>query len=768
MKTDKQQQEESLLAELIVKYKPYWPVFVILAVMCLAISFVYLKYAQPKFKASASLIIKDEKKGYEDPRLMESLNPMGAKKIIENEIEVLQSRTTMEKIVKHLKLYAPVYQSRGLIKRRLYEQSPISIEAASPDLIKESLKDLRITFSNHNDSVVIDGIYGGLSGEWINTAYGPLKISLNRGKINQESTVEYSFRLHDVQKAAKQMIDHLKVHSANKLSSIVELEYKDYTPGLAEDILNQIILSYNEDALLEKNNAAKNAIKFIEGRLTVIGSELTEIERKIEQYKANSGAVDISKQGQLFLETVRDNDKKMSDINLQIAVMDELTKQLSSNAYMNGVQTATVGNVDPLLNQLIVSLNTAELDRERLKKTVAVNNPVLVAVSDQISKIKNDISTVIQNQRKNLAATKQNLSYTNANYNGMLYSIPVKERELLELSRDQEIKSGIYSFLLQKREESELSYASNIADSRVVNNASASKIPVSPNTYMVYAIALLSIIALPVGIIGAKETLASNILFRNEIERLTSIPIIGEVSFHKSASPLAVETGKRSLVAEEFRRIRYALQYNLNKTSNKKILVTSSISGEGKSFISANLAISFSMTGKKVALVDFDLHQSSLEKIFGSEHKVGLSEYLSGNANLQELPMRVENYDNLYFITAGKADNDPSETLEGARTEALLRYLDDHFDLVIIDCSPLALVTDANYLSAYCNTTVYVIRHGYSPKFILKRLDENNAVNPLVNPVIIFSGIRNRGFTGNRNSYGYGYAYGIDHRKAKA
>lgn len=767
MSKDKQQPDESLLAELIVKYKPYWPVFVILAVCCLTASFVYLKYAQPKYKASASLIIKDEKKGYEDPMLMESLNPMGAKKIIENEIEVLQSRNTMEKIVRQLKLYAPVFEHNGLFRRRLYENSPLSIEAASPDLINEKEKDLQIKISKYNDSIFIDDIYSGLSGEWLNTSHGPLKIKVDRTKINPDNDVTYSFRLYNVQKTSKLIIDQLKVHSANKLSSIVELEYKDCTPGLAEDVLNQIIISYNEDALLEKNNAAKNAIKFIEGRLSVVGTELTEIERKIEQYKANSGAVDISKQGHLFLETVRDNDKKLSDINLQISVMDELAKQLSSNAYMNGIQTATIGNVDPILSQLIVSLNTAELDRERLKKTVAVNNPVLVAVSDQIAKIKDDIFSFIQHQRKNLAATQQNLSYTNANYNGMLYSIPVKERELLELSRDQEIKSGIYSFLLQKREESELSYASNIADSRVVNNASASKIPVSPNNYMVYAIALFSIIALPIGIIGAKETLASNILFRNEIERLTGIPIIGEVSFHKSVSPLAVETGKRSLVAEEFRRIRYALQYYLNKNSNKKILVTSSISGEGKSFISANLAISFSMTGKKVALVDFDLHQSSLEKIFGSENKIGLSEYLSGNATLEELPMRVENYDNLYFITAGKAANDPSESLEGSRSETLLKYLDDHFDLVIIDCSPLALVTDANYLSGFCNTTIYVVRHGYSPKFILKRLDENNAVNPLVNPVIIFSGIRNRGFTGNRNSYGYGYAYGMDHKKVK-
>lgn len=762
MNTDNRQQQESLLAELIVKYKPYWPVFLLLAVFLLSISFVYLRYAQPKFKASASLIIKDEKKGYEDASLMESLNPMGAKKIIENEIEVLQSRTNIEKIVKNLKLYAPVYIKKGWIKRRVYEQSPVTVEANSPELIKSTPKQLNIRFINSNDSVVINDIYAGVIGQWINTAHGPLKIHVNRRYLKPEDSASYSFRLYEINQVTEMILQQLKVNSANKLSSIVELEYKDFTPLLAEDILNQIIHSYNDDALLEKNTAAKNAIRFIESRLSVIGGELSEIEKKIEQYKANSGAVDISKQGQLFLETVRDNDKKLSDINLQISVMDELGKQLASNTYITGIQTASVGNIDPLLNQLIVSLNAAELDRERLKKTVAINNPVLVSLSDQINKIKDDIFNVIQNQRKNLDAARQNISYTNDNYNGMLYSIPVKERELLELSRDQEIKSGIYSYLLQKREESELSYASNIADSRIVNKASASKKPVSPNNYLVFAVAFFSIIGLPIGFIGAKETLASHILFRNEIERLTSFPIIGEVSLHKSASPLAVETGKRSLVAEEFRRIRYALQFYLNKSANKKILVTSSISGEGKSFISANLAISFSMTGRKVALVDFDLHQSSLEKIFGSEQYRGISNYLSGDTELIDLPIRVKSYENLYFLTAGKNDKDPSEALEGPRTEQLLKYLDDHFDMIIIDCSPLALVTDANYLSTFCNTTVYVVRHGYSPKFILKRLDENNAVNPLVNPVIIFSGIRTRGFTRNRNSYGYGYAYGVN------
>lgn len=768
MKIEKQQPQESLIAEIIVKYKPYWPVFLLLSLFFISMAFVYIEWAQPKFRATASLIIKDEKKGYEDPSLMESLNLMRSKKIIENEIEVLQSTQNIESIIKELKLYIPIYEQKGWKKRRIYESSPFVMESALPDQLKDSPKELKLKINASADSVEIDAKYAGKTGEWLNTKYGPLKLTITNKEFIFDNNSIYTFHIQSVKTTAKHVLETVKVKSANKLSSVVELEYKDMTPDLAKDVLNQIINRYNEDAILEKNVAAKNAIQFIEDRLSVIGADLTDIERKIEQYKANTGAVDISKQGQLFLETVRDNDKKLSDINLQMSVMDDLSNQLSANTYISGIQSSVLGNIDPVLNQLLASLNNTELDRERLKKTVAVNNPLLISVSDQISKIKNDIFNIIQHQRRNLEAAKKNISFTNANYNGMLYAIPVKERELLELSRDQEIKSGIYSFLLQKREESELSFASNIADSRVINKASSSDLPVAPNSYLVYAIAVFSIIGLPIGFIGAKETLASSVLFRTEIERLTKIPIIGEISYHKKSSPLAVEVGKRSFVAEEFRRLRYALQYYLNDSSNKKILVTSSISGEGKSFISANLAISFSMTGKKVALVDFDLHQSSLGKIFDSVHKRGVSDYLSGNMAIADLPIKIGQYENLYFITSGKSDNDPSETIDGKKTEDLLKYLDQNFDVVIIDCSPLALVTDANYLSKFCSTTIYVVRHGYSPKYILQRLDENNVVNPLSNPVIIFSGIRNRGFFRNRNSYGYGYSYTEGQRRLRS
>jgi tyrosine-protein kinase Etk/Wzc len=416
-----------------------------------------------------------------------------------------------------------------------------------------------------------------------------------------------------------------------------------------------------------------------------------------------------------------------------------------------------LNTADPMFGQMLSSLNNAELEREKLKKTVAENNPILISVSDQIEKIKENIYRNIVDQRKNLEAAKNNILETNTTYAALLQTIPSKERELLEISRDQQIKSGIYSFLLQKREESELSYVSNLSDSRVVNYAQALPSPVSPNKVLVFGFAFILMWTIPVGAIAMKETFTSSILYRQEIEELTELPIVGELGQHKKIKPLAIEAGKRSLVAEEFRRMRFALQYYMPIQGSKKILITSSLSGEGKSFVSSNLAISFALSGKKVALVDFDLHHSSLEKLFVKQNKRGISDYLNTDVPVKDIIYPVSEYEHLYFIPSGSQQDDPSVYLESEKLQMLMDYLEGQFDLILIDSPPVALVSDAFKLSSYCAATIYVVRHGYTPKQLIKRLDAANRINPLVNPLLVFNGVKTRGLLPNASGYGYGY-----------
>jgi capsular exopolysaccharide synthesis family protein len=578
---------------------------------------------------------------------------------------------------------------------------------------------------------------------------------------------KYFFKVIEIPLKTKNILDNLKVTSANKLSSVIELKYNDFTPKLAQDILDQVILSYNAAAINEKNVLAKSTLAFIEERLNVVGAQLNQIEQEIQQYKAKSGAFDISTQGQLFLQNVSANDQKLSEINVQLSVINDLQGQLEKNANFSGNQTVLLGNADPILTQMIGSLNAAELEREKLKKTVAENNPMLIAISDQIVKIKENIRNNIRDQRRNLEATKNNLFATNTNYNNLLHDIPVKERALLEISREQNIKSGIYSFLLQKREESELSFVSNIAESRIINHAQALNTPVSPNLMFVFGMAICAVFGIPITLIGVKETLSSTILYRAEIESMVNVPIIGEIEYHKKSKPLAIETGKRSLAAEEFRRLRYAIQDVLKNARNNNLLITSSISGEGKSYIATNLAISFSLTGKKVLLVDFDLHNSSLGKIFDSAAMKGVSDFLLGDTAVDKMVKHIPGYDNLYFLPSGSVHDEPSGILENQRTMDMFAFLESQYDLIIIDSPPVALVTDAHYLTHLCAATIYAVRHGFTPKSLLKRFEANNAIHPLVNPVIVFNGVKARGFAGTDNGYGYGYKYGYGRVKGR-
>jgi capsular exopolysaccharide synthesis family protein len=507
---------------------------------------------------------------------------------------------------------------------------------------------------------------------------------------------------------------------------------------------------------------------FVEDRLEIVSHDLDSIEKKVQQFKSGRNAVDISTQGQLFLQNVSENDQKLSEVNMQLSVLDQVQKFVDNSDNSNGgIVPSTLGVSDPMLSQLLDRLYTSELEYDKLKKTVGENNPNLVAVEDRIKKIKPSILDNIRSQKQSLVATKQNLFATNNAYNSILQTVPQKERQLLDISREQQIKSDIYSFLLRKREESNLAYASTVSNNKVVDDAQASPNPVSPKKYLIYLVSIVVFLGISIAIITIRESFTGKVLYRSEVESRTSIPIIGEVAFDKSKNPIVIEAGKRSFVAEEFRKLRISLSFLGIDSAHKKILVTSSISGEGKSFIAANLAVSLALTGKKVVLVDMDLNNPTLSKILNVEPQAGVTEFLTGEKDPEEIIKVNEEHQNLFFIPSGSLPENPSELLSNGKVKDLIDYLENIFDLVIIDTSPLVLVTDGYILTGLCDATLYVVRHKYTPKMLIKRIDENNHINPINNPAIIFNGVKSRGFFKNNYGYGYDYVYGNKERSSE-
>jgi capsular exopolysaccharide synthesis family protein len=504
---------------------------------------------------------------------------------------------------------------------------------------------------------------------------------------------------------------------------------------------------------------AGNTLKFVEERLKIVSGDLTNIEKEIQQYKTEKGITDLSQQGQLFLQNVGANDQKLADINMQIAVLDQVEKYILSKDKSAGIVPSTLGINDALLSQLLQKLSDAQVQYEHLKQTTAENNPILVSVANEIEQIRPTILENVRNQRAGLEASRSNLNTTNDSYASVLQNIPKKERDLVAISREQAIKNGIYSFLLQKREETALSYASTISDSRVVENAEADEIPVSPKAPIALGGGVLIGFLLGIAYVIFREFLSSKVLFRSEIESAVSAPVVAEITHFKKGEKIITNDTRQSILAEQFRHIRAVSSMYGKSNQKRQILVTSSIAGEGKSFVSSNLAMSLALSGKNVVLVDTDIRNPIVSKVFQLEAEAGLTNFLEGEKNVYEIIRKTESI-KLHVIPSGRTALNPTELLLNGKLDELFNYLSDIFDYVIIDSAPVDPVTDAYLLSEYCDTTLFLIRHRYTPKAAIKMFEENYKIKALKNVNIVFNDIKSRGFF--RKAYGFGYGFGYD------
>jgi len=735
-------------------YFPYWPLFLLLLLCFFAGAWVYLRYTLPQFRASTTLLIKDESKGIDDSKMIESLHLITTKKTVENEIEVIKSRALMSTVINKLCLYAPVFTEDKWADKPAYATSPVRIELQISDSARTGGK-FFFSYDVKSHQIVIQNKKYSLN-NWVNTPYGFLKFTPTNVPASEEQV--FYFTIVNPKSVMFTLIKKLNV-SVSKLSTVLTISITDEVPARAENILNELILAYNMAAINDKDSLAANTLSFLQERLTFVSQELNSIERRIEQYKSGKGAVDISSQGKLFLETVSVNDKKLSDINMQMAVLDQVEQYIAAKDNNGGIVPSTLGISDPVLTQLLNKHYESVLEYARLKKAVAKNNPMLTSIADQIEQIKPGILENIQSQRRSLTASKTNLSSTNDKYAGLLQSIPQKERDLVNISRQQNIQGNIYSFLLQKREEAALSYSSIVADNRLVDKAQSSLNPVSPNTALLYLLSFALAFVSGIGLIAGREFLATNILYRHEVESLTSIPVIAEISYENSNKPIVTGEGQSSFISEQFRKLRASLSATGIPEKHKKILITSSIAGEGKRFIAANLGISLALTGKKVVLVEFNASHPALSEKLNIATDRGWGNYLTGKASLEEIIRGSAEHENLFIIVAGQLPHNPSDLIMSEKMTSLLTGLDSAFDYILLDMAPVTVRSDAYVLAPYCDTTLYIIRHGYTPTEVIERLDDTNKINELKNIHIVFNGVRSRGFNGGEYTFGYDRQY---------
>ena len=745
---------QNIIQQMAIRYFAYWPFFILSIFLAISFAFIYLNFTIPIYEASAMIIVKDDKKGNEESKILESLDQISSKSIIENEIEIIQSRKLMHDVINKLELYAPIFEKVNFQKRSSYSLAPISIISPSPDSLGK-VKEIKLDFEKDSNFVFLNKKYRYSLNEIVNTPFGKLKFVTNKNYIKSERPLhKFYFSLIEPKTLVTDLLKNLKVEASSKLSSIVKITYRDEEPERGEKILNQLIRSYDQSEFDKKNALAKYTLSFVEERLNLITHDLDSIEKKIQQFKSNKTAVNIGVQGQLYLQNVSVNDQKLSEVNTQLSVLKQVHKFVIDKSNSANLTLSTQGINEPVLSDLLNKLYNSELEYEKLKKTVGEGNSILIAVTDEINKLKSKILQNIQSQEQSLNASKQSLNSTNENYNSILQTVPQKERQLLDISRLQATKSNLYAFLLQKKEESELSYASTAADHTIIDAAHADIIPISPRKLLVFFTSIVFGLVLFIVIIYIREIFSNKVLFRNEIEFGTSIPVLGEVAYDTSNTSLKIHSGTNNFIAEQLNKIIISKSILDLNNSKKKILVTSSIKGEGKSFIAINLAVSLSQIGKKVILLDMNLKDPSLEKIFKVNHEEGIIEFLNGQKKPEEIINAIKDYENLFFIPTGKLSENSIALLTNGKVNEIFTYLEHYFDIVIIDTSSINMYSDTYLLSPICDTTLFVVRHNFTPKIFLKRLENNNLINK---PLIIFNGVKKRGFLKRNNGNGYGY-----------
>jgi tyrosine-protein kinase Etk/Wzc len=740
----------------LMPYLRRWPWYLLSLALTLAAAYAYLLYKQPVYRTQASLMLQDEKRGSSQTNPLKELETYSAKKVIENELEVLRSTTLMRRVVERLHLDVRYYRQTRFGKREVYAEVPVTlfVEQGAPALYQQPLE---LTFPSERE-VRINGQTYPLK-QRLQTPYGTLRVLARRPVgPSTEPLVAY---VTTPASAASQYRSLLKAEPTTKLSTVVQLSIEDASPEKGEAILTHLIREYNEAAITDKTKVATTTLRFVEDRLQKVAGELTSVERNVEQYKSSRGITDLSSQAQTFLQTAQVNDAQLNEVGIKLAVLQDLQKFVSAQASQRGATPATVGLDDPVLLSQIEKLSQLELQRDNLAETTSEQNPLLQSIDTQIRATRTNISQNIQTMKTMLTSSQARYAAKNEQLEGLIRTIPRQERTLMDITRQQSIKNNLYNYLLQKREEMAVTFAAALPDTRTVDAPQSTDYPVKPVGAVMYALFGLVGLLVPTGLIAGQGMLNTRVSRRNDVEEVTQVPILGEVMHKRHREVLVIGPHHRSVLAEQIRIIRTNLQ--LGKTdadASQVVLFTSSISGEGKSFLSLNLGASLALLKRPTVILEMDLRMPRLHQSFDDiDNAVGITNYLYGEASLDEILRPVPGYPNYYIIPSGLLPPDPSELLSSPGLGRLIGELRDRFRYIIVDAPPIGIVTDAQVIAPLADSTLFVVRHNVTPKQSLKILDTLHREQRFPNLSIILNSVGGSESYHFNSRYKNSYAY---------
>ena len=773
--------EENIdVKELLFKYLIHWPWFVGAVIACLISAWVYLYISTPVYNISATVLIKDDKKGGSAGMLsgLESLGLDGmisSSQNIDNEIEVLHSKTIAKEVVENLGLYISYTDEDEFPSKNMYKTSPVqvSLTPQEADLLEEPMivemalqpqgsMDVNVKIAGDEYQKHFEKLPAVFPTDKGTLAFFLTPDSVLSSKRTLEETTDSENTIRNITATinkplavAKAYCKNMTIEPTSKTTSVAVISLKNSNVERGKDFINKLLEMYNINTNNDKNEVAQKTAEFINERISIISKELGSTEKDLESFKRGAGITDLTSDAQIALTGSAEYEKKRVENQTQINLLQDLQKYMQNEGYE--VLPSNIGLQDVNLAAAINRYNEVLVERKRLLRTSTENNPTIINLDTSISAMKENVQVSLDRVLRGLFITKADLDREANRYSRRISEAPGQEREFVSIARQQEIKAGLYLMLLQKREENAITLAATANNAKIIDDAIADDAPVSPKGKMIYLIALVLGVGIPVGVIYLLELTKFKIEGRSDVEKLTSVPIIGDIPLtDEKQGAIAVFENQNNLMSETFRNIRTNLQFML-ENDKKVILVTSTVSGEGKSFISANLAISLSLLGKKVVIVGLDIRKPGLNKVFNIPRKeVGITQYLANpEKNLMDLVQLSDVSKNLYILPGGTVPPNPTELLARDGLDKAIETLKKSFDYVILDTAPVGMVTDTLLIGRVADLSVYVCRADYTHKneyTLINELAENNKLPKLCTVI--------NGLDLKRRKYGYYYGYG--------
>lgn len=778
-------QEETFdVVGLLLEYLAQWKWFVLSVIVFLGIGYIYISRIVPVYEVSASIYLSDDNQATKGNAIaLSSDMPLINTKdyIDETEIEILKSRNNLIKIVDSLDLAYSYYKVGQFRDNPIYGTNAVSAQLDSISL-KNLTSPIEIVVSKEDNNFNFNIItkYGGVEEHKnIETDSLPISVELSHGTL-QLLPSKTTGLLDGKQKivvsnpnwVAARLSGSLRIEFARNSATILRITCS--TPIISEgiDVINTLINIYNQEIIADKNRSALQTEAFIIERLALIAGELQEVEKDVEDYRREKKITDISTEASMYLSQTSANDASIAQVDAKEQLVNDVKRIVSVQDDYTPIPQVID---DPALNAMIEAYNKKLAQRAAMLEGGTENNPIVQNMQEDLARSKTEIFRGIANVEHSLGVQRGTLVKQDSRITGRISNIPTYERELTGIFREQRIKDNIYNFLLEKREEIALQKTLATPTARLIDNPLGSG-PIYPKHLTIYGIVALIGILIPALIIFLRRVFFPIFKDKDDLERATNVPILGEISIAPSRSKFVLGDKVTTPIAELFRLIRNNIQFALSDKTKKVLMITSSISGEGKTFIATNICLTFALSGKKTLIIGMDIRRPVIAHNFGLSNENGVTTYLSGQVNnINDIIHKSDINENLYVLPGGPVPPNPNELLMSEKMGLMIDDLRKKYDYIIIDTAPIGVISDTLLIAPYSDVQLYVTRANYSTTRCLKVMHQAVAMGRFNKCYLILNGvdISSNSYTYRRygyyNKYGYNspYGYGYDkHKKA--